>query len=80
VDRYILILCARQLCREIAEDYPEYWSAHAADVKALEQRFQNLATVRQRLIEPQQGDMAGFLDWFDRWFLRRAVPVEEVRQ
>lgn len=80
VDRYILILCARQLCREIAEDYPEYWSAHAADVKALEQRFQNLATVRQRLIEPQQGDMAGFVDWFDRWFLRRAVPVEEVRQ
>jgi hypothetical protein len=80
VDRYILILCARQLCREIAEDYPEYWSAHPADVQALEQRFQNLAIVRQRLIEPQQGDMAGFLDWFDRWFLRRAVPVEEVRQ
>jgi len=80
VDQYVIILCARQLCREVARDFPDYWHAHAADAKALEQRFQDLAAVRQRLIGQNPGDIAGFLDWFDRWFLRRAVPTEEVLQ
>lgn len=78
IDQYVIVLCARQLCQEIARDYPDYWSAHAADTKVLEQRFQELASIRQRIVERSPSDLAGFLDWFDRWFLRRAVSVQEV--
>jgi hypothetical protein len=78
VDQYVIVLCARQLCQEIARDYPDYWSAHAADTKVLEQRFQELASIRQRIVERSPSDLVGFLDWFDRWFLRRAVSVVEV--
>lgn len=78
VDHYVIVLCARQLCQEIARDYPDYWSAHAPDAKQLGQQFQSLAAIRQKLIERNPGDLPGFLDWFDRWFLRRAVPVEEI--
>lgn len=78
VDQYVIVLCARQLCQEIARDFPAYWHAHAADAKALEQRFQNLAAIRRRLVERQQGDMADFLAWFERWFLRRAAPPEAL--
>lgn len=80
LDHYVVVSCARQLRNEIARDYPEYWSDHASDAKALEQRFQSFAPIRQRLIEQNPGDMAEFLDWFDRWFLLRATPVLEVGQ
>ncbi len=78
VDNYVTLLCARQLCREVSEDYPDYWTRNAAGVKELEGRFENLGRVRQRLIETNGGGFGEFLSWFDDWFLRRAVPkVEE---
>ena len=78
VDRYVIVLCARQLCQEIAKQYPEYWSRHAADVKGLGQRFEDLAEIRQRLIERNTERFEAFLEWFERWFLRRAEPVLEA--
>jgi hypothetical protein len=78
VDHYVIVSCAHQLCREISREYPDYWSQHAADVTQLEQRLECRAAIRQTLIEHDPGDLATFLDWFDRWFLRRAVPVEEA--
>ena len=80
VDRYVIVLCARQLCREIARDFPEYWHAHGADARVLKQKFRELGAVRQSLIERDPEEMGVFLDWFDDWFLRRAVPPEEVSQ
>lgn len=80
VDRYVIVLCARQLCREIARDFPEYWHAHGADARVLKQKFRELGAVRQRLIERDSDEMGVFLDWFDDWFLRRAVPPEEASQ
>ena len=80
VDQYVISLCARQLCHEIEREFPEYWRAHASDAKALERRFQELTAVRQRLVARSSGDMVGFLEWFDRWFMHRAVPLEEIPQ
>jgi len=78
IDRYVIVLCARQLCNEIGRDYREYWSAHATDAAALEQRFRELGSIRQRLIETAPSELPPFLDWFDRHFLRRAAPAPEV--
>jgi hypothetical protein len=78
VDLYVIVLCAQQLSQEIARSYPDYWLTHAADTKTLTQRFHGLASIRQRLIDGKPGELSDFLDWFDRWFLRRAAPVEEV--
>jgi len=74
----VIVLCARQLCQEIAKDFPDYWSAHATDTQELEERFKNLGSIRQRILERNPGEIGEFLDWFDRWFLRRAAPVEET--
>lgn len=78
VDQYVISLCARQLCHEIEREFPEYWRSHASDVKALERRFQELAAVRRRLVARSPDDMGDFLEWFDRWFMHRAVPTEEA--
>ena len=80
VDHYVIVSCAQQLCREIARDYPDYWSRNAADAKALERRLQSLVTVRQRLIKRNPEELSGFLDWFDHWFSRRAKPLERAEQ
>jgi hypothetical protein len=76
VDQYVIVLCARQLCREIARDYADAWVSHAAEVKQIEARFTSLSAIRDRLIASNSGDFAQFLSWFDDRFLRRAIPVE----
>ncbi len=76
VDHYVIVLCARQLCQEIARTYPDYWSAHAPDTKDLDERFKNLGSIRQRILDRSPKEMGKFLEWFDHWFLRRAASVE----
>lgn len=76
VDRYVIVMCAKQLCNEVALDYPDYWKTHSADTKALEERFHDLAELREQLISSNADGFADFLNWFDRWFVRRAEPVE----
>jgi len=85
VDHYVLFLCARQLCQEIERDYPDYWREHSADAKSLCVRFEYLDALRKRLIKnnsdhSESGDFETFLQWFERWFLRRAKPVERVAE
>jgi hypothetical protein len=76
VDRYVIGLCARQLCWEIARDYQEFWRSHPGDAKSLEARFAGLAEIRNQLLEEHGSGFGDFLNWFDRWFLKRAEPVE----
>ncbi len=49
---------------------------HASDIKQLESRFAGMNELRGRLIEEHGSEFQDFLDWFERWFLRRAEPVE----
>lgn len=75
VDRYVIVMCARQICQQIAKRFPEYWSEHSSDVKALMDRIEALRSVRNELTE-NTDNLTGFLDWFDRWFMHRAEPQE----
>jgi len=76
VDRYLIISCAKQLCHKIETEFPDFWDLHQSETKQLETKFEELAHVRERLIEPARDDMAKFLQWFDRWFFRSPAKVE----
>ena len=76
VDRYVVVLCARQLCRQVAQKYPDYWKQNADDVADLDKRIEEAGTVREEMIAERGADFADFLAWFDPWFLRRAERVE----
>lgn len=78
VDRYVIILCARQLCLEIKRDHPDYWSGHAGAARALEQRLGELSVIRQRLAEQNAAELPAFLDWFERRFMQRAAPLKDA--
>lgn len=77
VDRYVIALCARQLCNEIAKDYPDFWAGYEQETKKLEELLAKASTVRQEIVERNPQEMEQFLDWFDKWFLRRVKPREE---
>jgi hypothetical protein len=76
VDRYVILLCAEQLLRGLGRDFPEFWKAHSADVEALRSLVARRQDVRERLIAKDPNQMTAFLDWFDRWFVKRASPLE----
>lgn len=75
VSRYVVLMCARQLAREVKGDHPEFWHDRRVDAKALETELERSDEVRTRLAA-QSPEMPGFLDWFDSWFLKRAKPME----
>jgi hypothetical protein len=75
VNRYVILLCARQLCAELRRDYPEYWKSRREDVQRLEDDLSGCADFRGRLAA-KDSEMPGFLDWFDQWFLKRGRPTE----
>lgn len=76
VDQYVTVLCARQLCDQLARDYPDYWREHREDAKALHARFDAAASIRGRIAGVGIEEADAFLEWFEHWFLRRAEPVE----
>lgn len=77
VEQYVVTLCARQLLTELGRGYREYWSEHAKDIKELEAQLRDAASLRKMIAE-SHADMPAFLDWFERWFLKRAeAPAEE---
>jgi hypothetical protein len=78
IDHYVITLCAKQMCNELAHLYPDYWFVHDSDVAELHARFKNMDAIREQLIEKNSDDFRDFLEWFERWFLMRAKPVEEV--
>lgn len=76
IDRYVIVMCAQQMCQELKRAFPDYWSRRSDDVKAMQKWFDELRVTRDTLIEQNGEEFGEFLEWFDGWFLKRAEPVE----
>ena len=57
-------------------DSRAYWDDHAADVRELRAQLDAMDSIRARIIARDPEQMPSFLEWFERWFLRRAVPID----
>lgn len=73
-EHYVVMLSARQFLSELARDETDYWRKNQDRSKRLLEQLEGMAHVRASLA--QAPGMPAFLDWFDRWFLVRATPVE----
>lgn len=74
VDRYLILMSGQQLCNELRRDEPEFWASYPPQATRLQERLARRTEVRRRLQSAGSGDMEAFLDWFDKWFLRRVTP------
>lgn len=81
VHRYVVLLCARQLCEQVrAHDAgAELWATHRVEARALQARLDRVAELRARLELRDPEGMHKFLGWFEPWFLRRAAHVEVAK-
>jgi hypothetical protein len=77
VDRYILYLCAKQLVRDLQRDFAEFNARHTEDWGKLDCKLESFRGLRDILTAKDPATMAPFLEWFERWFLRRATPSPE---
>ena len=74
IERYVVLLCCRQLVQVIGKEFPEYWNERSQQVARLSGRIAANDAFRERLIERSPREMGDFLDWFDGQFLKRAQP------
>lgn len=73
---YLLLLCTRQLARELRGRDEPFFEQHRADLDALERHTRHADTLRGRLDLGPDGDE--FLKWFERHFLRNLRSPEET--
>lgn len=76
VEHYVIMLCARQVADELERDHTDFWQEHTDDAKKLRKQLGEVVRVRERIVARDPVNMPQFLTWFERWFLRRATPVE----
>jgi len=76
VDRYVLVLCARQLTQWMGKEHADYWASRASEAASLTARLESMARTQRERVASSGDDMPAFLEWFERWFMRRAKPEE----
>jgi hypothetical protein len=64
------------LVQEIKAEFPDFWKEHREDANDLNTSLDKSQEVRNRLIVKEPKEMTAFLDWFDKWFVKRAAPPE----
>jgi len=78
VERYVILLCARQVRDKIAADYPDYWRSRKPDAAELEKRLAGMDAARDELVSRHGADFHEFLAWFEPRFLKPARLKEPV--
>lgn len=74
VEQYVLGLCAKQTLRALKNAYPDYWAEHDSDTRELNTQLKALMRTRDGLAAAN-AEMPKFLEWFEKWFLRKAEAL-----
>jgi hypothetical protein len=72
VNRYVIVLCAKQLVKEVELRHPAFRKQHRDRFRALKQRITEAERIRQDLSFGTREERTAFLRWFDEWFLTRS--------
>jgi hypothetical protein len=79
VDRYLVFLCARQLCDMVRSRHAEYWKSQAPRSGEIEAVLERARLIREQLVASDPMNMPAFLEWFDVRFLKRASQAGGVQ-
>jgi hypothetical protein len=75
LDRYLMVLCARQLAYRVRHDFPAFWASDPAGVSRLEAALTVQTVLREQLIARNDAELAEFLDWYEPRFLGETAVV-----
>ncbi|MER7165771.1 hypothetical protein ABT336_06775 [Micromonospora sp. NPDC000207] len=69
LERYLMVLCARQLTDRVRRHHPDFWASDPVGVARLEQGLTVQSVLREQLIARNDAEMTEFLDWYEPRFL-----------
>lgn len=78
VDRYLILMCAVQLCERVRERSPRFWQQYADRATVVSEKLNARQALREQLCSSEPEELSRFMDWFDRWFLERAESAGHV--
>ncbi|GAA2331930.1 hypothetical protein [Dactylosporangium salmoneum] len=73
VDRYLMVLCARQVADRIRRDWPDFWAGDPAGTTRLETALTVQDALRRGIVDSNGPDMDGFLNWYEAHFLHESA-------
>lgn len=76
VHRYLILLCARQLCDKLEAECGEFWRAHEPQSGGPREALAKVDALKQLLLDRNGPEFADFLRWFEGQFLKTASPRE----
>lgn len=77
VQRYVILLCAKQLLQRLESAAAEFVKEQGAGMRELLARLEAIPAARAALAIEPADERERFLGWFEPWFLRRAEPIPE---
>lgn len=77
VNRYVTLLCARQLLQLLEKKYPKFRASHQAGFERLEEQLQVINGVQAGFSFDTQAERQKFFDWFERMFFMD-IPLQEA--
>ncbi|MBM7085672.1 hypothetical protein [Micromonospora humidisoli] len=75
LDRYLMVLCARQLADRVRRHHPDFWASDPVGVARLEKGLAVRAVLREQVIARNDAGMTEFLDWYEPRFLGEQPAV-----
>jgi hypothetical protein len=79
VNRYVTLLTARDTLDRLEREYPDFFSGHRKDLKALRERLRQGEFLRNALALGGFEERERFLAWFERMFFTDMTPAEGPR-
>lgn len=76
VNRYVSLLCARQMVMQVSTSFPDFQARHADEFQALERQLEAIGHVRTEFTFDSPAQREKFFAWFERMFLARLASVE----
>jgi hypothetical protein len=78
VNRYVSLLCAREVVQWVRKRHPKFADEYADDLDRLEDRLSAIDNLREAFTFDTEKERAGFFEWFDEMF-QRPVRVPKAR-
>ena len=78
VNRYLSLLCARELVRRLRRKHPDFFKAHRAAHLELKDRLKQGNKLRKAFTFGTRSERAAFLDWIEKMFRTKVRVPEEA--
>ncbi len=79
VNRYVTLLCARQLLKKVETTYSEFAQNHHGEFRRVRRQLEACERIREEFTFDSPEVREQFFDWFERmFFLEISLPTEEA--